>query len=126
MDKEGIADNYFNCDDRERTAFELGIKLGSLFHQFIGAPVTEDNAKILSRAMEETTERQAYVKSAKINIDLGRGKRDGKEGVFEYNTLTEDMIEAEITVEYKGIEAVGILKYIKELNYPLMYIDKLE
>lgn len=125
-EKEEITDRYFECTKKERTAFELGIKLGSLFHQFIGAPVSEDNVDILAKAMEKTTERQAYVKSAQVSINLKNDKDKKNEGVFEYTTLTEDMIEAKILVEYDGIEGEGILRYIEELNYPLMYINKLE
>lgn len=125
-EKEKIANKYFKCNKRERTAFELGIKLGSLFHQFIGSPVSEKNVEILANAMEKTTERQAYVKSAEIHINLERSKKGKKEGIFEYTTLTEDMIEAKVLVEFKSVEAVGELKYIEELNYPLMYISKLD
>ncbi|MFO7792504.1 MAG: dihydroneopterin aldolase family protein [Candidatus Saliniplasma sp.] len=124
-EKEKIADRYFKCTKKERTAFELGIKLGSLFHQFIGSPVSEENADILARAMEKTTERQAYVKSAHISINLEKSKDEKEEGIFEYTTLTEDMIEAKISVEYDGIKAEGILRYVEELNYPLMYVNKL-
>jgi len=124
--KEEIASSYFQCNKRERTAFELGIKLGALFHQFIGAPVSGENAEILAKAMEKTTERQAYVKSAEVHINLDRSKERKDKGIFEYTTLTEDMIEAKVIVEFAGIEAEGVLKYIEELNYPLMYINKLD
>ena len=124
--KEKIANGYFQCNKRERAAFELGIKLGALFHQFIGAPVSEENADILAKAMEKTTERQAYVKSAQVRINLERSKAKKEKGIFEYTTLTEDMIEAKVLVEFDGVRAKGVLKYIEELNYPLMYIDKLD
>ncbi len=124
--KEEIANSYFKCNKRERAAFELGIKLGALFHQFIGAPISEENAKDLAKAMEKSSERQAYVQSAEVCINLDRQKKRKEEGIFEYTTLTEDMIEAKIKVDFEGIKAEGVLKYIEELNYPLMYISSLD
>ncbi|MEM0330334.1 MAG: dihydroneopterin aldolase family protein, partial [Archaeoglobaceae archaeon] len=50
-------------------SFEAGIKLGALFHQFIGAPVSEKNAEILERAMESCLKLQPYVIEAKVSID---------------------------------------------------------
>ena len=117
------ADKYFDCSDRERTAFELGIKLGALFHQFIGSPISSKNIKALEKAMEKTTESQALVKSASITIDP-EGNKDHKMGPFDYKTLSEDMLEAEVVVEYDGIRAVGEMKYIDELDYPLMYLKE--
>ena len=117
------ADKYFNCSDKERTAFELGIKLGALFHQFIGSPVSSKNIRVLEEAMEKTTESQAFVKSAKVKIDP-EGSDGSKMGPFDYKTLSEDMLEAEIVVEYDGIKAVGEVKYLEELEYPLMYLKE--
>ncbi len=117
------ADKYFNCSDKERTAFELGIKLGALFHQFIGSPVSSKNLNVLEEAIEKTTESQAFVKSATVTIKP-EGSKDEKMGPFDYKTLSEDMLEAEIVVEYNGIEAVGEMKYIDELEYPLMYLKE--
>lgn len=120
------ADEYFNCNERERAAFELGIKLGALFHQFIGAPVSEENVEILEKAMEKTSERQAFVKSTEVKIDLERRNKKGSKYIFDYTTLTEDMIKAKVKIEFKGIVATGVLEYIDELQYPLMYIEKIE
>lgn len=117
------ADSYFNCSDKERTAFELGIKLGALFHQFIGSPVSSKNIEVLEEAMEKTTESQAFVKSASVKIDP-EGSSDSKMGPFDYKTLQEDMLEIEIVVEYDGITAVGEMRYIDELEYPLMYLKE--
>ncbi len=120
---EEIADKYFDCGERERAAFELGIKLGALFHQFVGAPVSSENIEVLERAIEKTTERQAFVKRAKVHI-IPKGLERCTNSVFhDYTTLSGDMLDASVEVEYKGIKAKGRLKYIEELNYPLMYIE---
>lgn len=123
---EEKAEDYFNCTDRERTSFELGIKLGALFHQFIGAPVSSQNIDILEKAIEKTTERQAFVEKAEVQIVPKNLEKRSDTKFYDYTTLTGDMMEARVKVDYKGIEAVGRLKYIDELNYPLMYIEKIE
>ncbi len=119
------AEKYFDCTDDQRISFELGIKLGALFHQFIGTPVSSKNIDELERAIEKTTESQAFVKSAEVKIKPEKSSSKEK-GPFDYTTLTGDMIKAKIEVEYKGIRAVGKMKYIENMNYPLMYIDKIE
>jgi len=43
---------YFVGTDRDRAAFEAGIKLGSILHQYIGVPLTRENATSLERAIE--------------------------------------------------------------------------
>lgn len=123
---EDEAGKYFDCTDEERAAFELGIKLGALFHQFIGAPVSSKNIDILERAIEKTTERQAFVKKAEIKIIPKELDKRVDTEFYDYTTLSGDMLQAKVIIEYKGIMAVGRLKYIEDLDYPLMYINSLE
>lgn len=124
MDEE--AETYFNCTDKERAAFELGIKLGALFHQFIGTPVSKKNIDILAEAMERTTERQAFVKKAEVMI-LPKGLEGRtKSPFFDYTTLSGDMLQVRVEIEYKGIKALGRLEYVEELDYPLMYVECIE
>jgi len=125
VEAELEAEKYFDCTDKERIAFELGIKLGALFHQFIGTPVSSNNIDVLKEAMEKTIESQAFVISANIDI-YPHGSDTKRSGPFDYTTLREDMIEAEVTVKYKGLRAVGRMKYIDEIDYPLMFVEKIE
>ena len=121
MDHE--ASSYFNCSETERATFELGIKLGALFHQFIGTPVSSKNIDILEKAIEQTTERQAFVTKAEVKI-LPKGLENRTESVFfDYTTLSGDMLDVRVHVEYKGIKAVGRIEYVEELDYPLMYVE---
>ncbi len=128
-DKMEDAEKYFDCTDRERISFELGIKLGALFHQFIGTPVDGENVDTLEEAIERTTERQAFVRSARVNIDIPESERNEKTaetGSFDYTTLSSDMLDVEVSVEYDELRAVGKMRYIEELDYPLMFIEKIE
>lgn len=118
------AERYFECTDSQRISFELGIKLGALFHQFVGTPVSSKNIDKLESAMESTTESQAFVKSAEVDIKPEKSSSD--DGPFDYTTLTGDMIEAKVEVEYKDITAIGKMKYIEKMNYPLMYVESIE
>ncbi|MFO8109326.1 MAG: dihydroneopterin aldolase family protein [Thermoplasmata archaeon] len=120
---EEIGDSYFHCSDNERAAFELGIKLGALFHQFIGAPLSSDNIEVLERAIEKTIESQAFVKRVDVHIIP---KLLDIDSVFhEYTTLSGDMLDARVIVEFKDIEVQGRLRYVEELDYPLMYIESI-
>ncbi len=118
------AERYLECTDSQRISFELGIKLGALFHQFVGTPVSSKNIDKLESAMESTTESQAFVKSAEVDIKPEKSSSD--DGPFDYTTLTGDMIEAKVEVEYKDITAIGKMKYIEKMNYPLMYVESIE
>ncbi len=119
------AERYFECTDSQRVSFELGIKLGALFHQFVGTPVSSKNIEKLERAMESTTESQAFVRSAEVNIKPKKSS-DHDKGPFDYTTLSGDMIKAKVEVEYKGIKAIGKMEYMEKMNYPLMYLESID
>jgi len=126
MDRKLLeAEKYFDCEDRERISFELGIKLGALFHQFVGTPVSSKNIKKLERAMESTTESQAFVSSAEVEIKPEKSSRS-EDGPFDYTTLSGEMIKARVEIEYDGLRAVGKMKYIENMKYPLMFLESIE
>ncbi|MEK6986497.1 MAG: dihydroneopterin aldolase family protein, partial [Candidatus Thermoplasmatota archaeon] len=64
--------DYFAGNDRDRAAFEAGIKLGSIYHQFIGAPLTRETARDLERAIEAGTRVQPLVEDVRVRIDRTR------------------------------------------------------
>src|SRR3970282_735461 len=43
---------FFRCSDRERAVFEAGVKLGSVYHQYVGCPVDRRGVAALERAIE--------------------------------------------------------------------------
>ena len=74
--------------EREAAAFEAGIKLGALYHQFVGSPVSAETAESLEVAMEESISLQPFVRSVSVEIDrqmLGRN-------VFGYGELAGKML----------------------------------
>ena len=113
---------FFAGNDRDRAAFEAGIKLGTIYHQYIGMPLTRATAGDLERAIESATRVQPTVQDARVRIDRKRLKARGPYG---YVSLSEDMLLAEVTVRVGGAEATGVLRYVPELDYPLMYLKEI-
>ena len=111
---------YFNCSDRERAAFELGIKLASFFHQYLGAPINVGNVDSMERAMREGILNQPFVLDAEISLDREEIERSISE--FGYCSISERMMAGRVTIEYGEIEAVGELVWVEELRYPLMRV----
>ncbi len=118
------AEKYFHCTDRERAAFEAGIKLGSLFHQFIGTPITLDNVSSLEETMTQSVMSQPFVNYVQIKI-----KRDAlnkKLHHYDYLTLSGDMLVVNLKIKYRNTLLTAQLDFKPELNYPLMYITNIE
>ena len=121
--KKDIAKKYFNCTASERAAFEAGIKMGTIYHQFVGTPLSLDNVEYLEKAIEESIKVQPFVKSVKVRIDRSRITKN--RGFYKYLTLHGDMLDIDLEVQYEDKIAVCKLEYIKEMDYPLMYIKEI-
>jgi hypothetical protein len=102
--------------NREIAAFEAGIKLGALYHQFVGSPVSPKTADSLERAIEESISLQPYVRSVDVRID----RQMLLENVFGYGELEGRMIRAEVEIEYQGEIVRARLEYDPDKDYPLM------
>lgn len=110
---------YFAGTDRDRAAFEAGVKLGSILHQYIGAPLTPSSAGALEDAIAAATRVQPLVEDVRVRIDR---KRIRVRGPYRYGVLTEDLLDVDVTVHVGAARAVGALRYMPELDYPLMYL----
>lgn len=110
---------FFAGTDRDRAAFEAGVKLGSIFHQYVGVPLTRDTARDLERAIEAGVRVQPLVEDVRVRIDR---KRLRARGPYKYASLGEDMLTAEVTVRAGKARATAVLRYVPELDYPLMYL----
>jgi hypothetical protein len=102
--------------NKEIAAFEAGIKLGALYHQFVGSPVSSKTADSLERAIEESISLQPYVRSVDVRID----RRMLVENAFGYGELEGRMIFAEVEIDYRGETVRARLEYDPDKNYPLM------
>ncbi len=117
------AKKYFKCSPSERAAFEAGIKMGTVYHQFVGTPLSLENVDALEKAIEASLKVQPFVVDAKVRIDRKRIKK--KSGFYKYLTLTGDMLDVDLVVQYEDKLAICKLEYIEEMDYPLMYIKEI-
>ena len=119
---------YFspNLSLRERASFETGIKLGALYHILCGIPISSDEKIISSveKGIEAAISCQPYVKSVKI--ELVKDKIVGNKSTpFDYDEITGKIIRAELLIKYEDIEVLAKIDWIEEMQYPLMYIEKI-
>ena len=119
--RETDAASRFSCSVRERCVFELGIKLATIYHQFVGTPFDSESVSSLEQSISKAIEVQPYVVSAEVHID--HSLLDPDRDTYGYVSLTGDMIDAVVKVRIDGIEAVGEMRYDEDLGYPLMYVS---
>ncbi|GAH18704.1 hypothetical protein ES705_12153 [subsurface metagenome] len=119
---------YFssNVSLRERASFEIGIKLGALYHILCGIPISTNTKVVdsIENGIEAAISCQPYVKSVKINIDREKIKGD-KSTEFEYDEITGKVINATVVLEYKSVEITAKVEWVEDLRYPLMFIEKI-
>ena len=120
--REEQASGYFNCTLRERAVFEAGIKLGTIYHQFVGTPLSATNVDSLERAMEDGVRVQPFVEDVRIRIDRSAMRR--KKDAYDYQTLTGNMLEVKLCIRIEGTRVRAEMRYIPELHYPLMFVKE--
>ena len=119
LEENEIFNSYFkNLSDRERAVFEGGITLGALFHQFVGTPISLKNKEILEKSIEEAMKNQPCVEDIQVEI-VGDLKED------KYVSLDGNMLNVKLKIKVNNTVAILRLKYIKELDYPLMYVEEI-
>lgn len=120
---------YFSPElsNRERACFETGIKLGALYHILCGIPISSNERVITSieRGIEAAISCQPYVKSIKLNLDRDKIEGD-KLTQFDYDEVSGKIIRAEIVLEYESIEILAKIDWVEDLQYPLMFIEKIQ
>ena len=111
---------------RERACFETGIKLGALYHILCGIPISSDEDVIssLEKGIEKSISCQPYVKQIKINLarHLINGKKSDE---FDYDEITGKIIRAELILEFEEVEITAKIDWVEDLEYPLMFIEKI-
>lgn len=108
---------------REALLFEAGIKLGGVFHQYLGIPVSSRTAPGLARAIESAVALQPYVATVDVRIDPARGGPVGP-GRFAYRYLTPEMLSVRVRLRDGPTEVVARLEHRGDLRYPLMSVDR--
>ena len=102
--------------DREQAVFEAGIKLGALYHQWVGTPISRISATSVEKAIEQAVILQPFVEEITVRLDRSLMN----ENRFGYSELSGMMFDVEI------ITRVGFTycraRLSPENGYPLMKI----
>lgn len=124
MNRETQAAGMFNCSVKERALFEAGIKMGTIYHQFVGVPVDAGSVETLEKSIESGVLVQPYVKSVKVRID--RKTFSPKKDEYSYCSLTGEMLDVVLEIKIDSVTVRAEMRYDQELNYPLMYISDIK
>lgn len=122
--REAMAADMFSCTVRERAMFEAGIKMGTIYHQFVGVPVDLSSVEILERSIEQGVRVQPYVDDVHVHID--RSHFRPKKDEYGYMSLTGNMLDVKLVIKIDDVKVTAEMRYVKELNYPLMFISDVE
>jgi dihydroneopterin aldolase len=119
VNKRGI---HMSVTPRDNAVFEAGIKLGALYHQFVGAPVSLKTAESLEKAIAQSISVQPFVKSIKVHIDRKMVRESLSS--FGYTELKGPMMKVDAVIKYENYE-VSVGMAFKD-QYPLMYIKNVK
>lgn len=104
--------------DRDTACFEAGIKLGAVYHQFIGTPVRPETADRLAEAMADAMEAQPSCRAASVRIDTDALEADLNR--YGYVGLAGHHLEIEVSIEHEGHRVEAELVEVDA--YPYMRI----
>lgn len=116
---------YFNnISNRERAIFEGGITMGALFHQFDGTPVNTESVESLEKAMQDAMELQPCIE--RVEVKINRKVLEDIANQFQYTSLNGNMLDVKVISVFGEEKVILRMKFIPELDYPLMYIEEFE
>jgi hypothetical protein len=102
--------------DRQQAVFEAGIKLGALYHQWVGTPISRQSAASVEAAIEKAVILQPFVEEITVKLD----RILMAENRFGYSELTGLMFNVEI------VTRVGFsyccARLAPEKGYPFMKV----
>jgi len=102
--------------ERDRAIFEAGIKLGALYHQWVGTPISKKTAGSIESAIEKAVILQPCVEQITVRLD----RTLMTQNIFGYSELSGLMFDVEI------VTRVGFTycraRLAPENGYPLMQV----
>ena len=102
--------------EKDRAIFEAGIKLGALYHQWVGTPISRESAGSIESAIEKAVILQPFVEQIMVRLDRALMTQN----VFGYSELSGLMFDVEI------VTRVGFTycraRLAPENGYPLMRV----
>jgi dihydroneopterin aldolase len=78
--------------DREQAVFEAGIKLGAIYHQWVGTPLSRESAASVEAAIEKAVILQPFVEEITVRLDRSLMT----ENRYGYSELSGLMFNVEI------------------------------
>ena len=112
----GSAHIHGETTDREQAIFEAGIKLGALYHQWVGTPISRESAASVESAIEKAVILQPFVEEITVRLDRSPMKKN----VFGYSELSGLMFDVEIVTRVGFSYCRAALA--PENGYPLMKV----
>ncbi len=106
---------------REALLFEAGVKLGGVFHQYLGIPVSPRTAAGIARTIERAVALQPYVRRGS-GVDRPATWRPVGRGRFAYRYLTPEMVDVTVRLRDGPEEVVARLVHRPDLRFPLMSV----
>ena len=106
-------------EKKAQATFEAGIKLGALYHQWVGTPISPQTAPSVEKAIENAVSLQPYVENVKVRIDTEHMPLNS----FGYSELAGKMFDVTITTKVGNATCIAGLKL--EDDYPMMKILEL-
>ena len=103
--------------DAQQACFELGIKFGSLYHQFAGTPISPESAPDLAVAIESAIENQPHCRDVTVELKT-EAIREAIDPDVGYTEFTGEFADVEIVVAYEGLEATAVMEM--DDGYPRM------
>jgi hypothetical protein len=104
--------------DREQAIFEAGIKLGALYHQWVGTPISPNSAASVETAIEQAVILQPFVEEITVRLD----RTLMTPNAFGYSELSGLMVDVDI------VTRVGFTycraRLFQQDGYPLMQITE--
>jgi hypothetical protein len=102
--------------ERDRAIFEAGIKLGALYHQWVGTPISKKSAETIESAIEKAVILQPFVEQITVRLD----RTLMTQNIVGYSELSGLMFDVEI------VTRVGFTycraRLAPENGYPLMQV----
>ncbi|MCC6011223.1 MAG: dihydroneopterin aldolase family protein [Desulfurococcaceae archaeon] len=106
---------------RDRAVFEAGIAIGTAIHQFTGTPMRKpEDAEILEEAIKRALLAQPFREKVEVKINY---EPPSRESPYNYSTLKARNMDLLVIVKYGSWRVTARLRYIRELDYTLAYIE---
>lgn len=106
----------------EVACFEAGIKMGALYHQFAGTPISPESADALARAIESAIENQPFCETVTVDIDRETVARATT--AWGYTEFTGDLATVEAVIATDDARVVA--RMADEDGYPRMEVVAVE